>query len=91
MEIRADEDEQPHNVIKYQLRRADSKSPEYLSIGEVAEFLNVSRRTVTLYFENCPGVIDLIVRRQQRNGRRHRFLRIPRGTLNRFIQERRVR
>lgn len=90
MEIRAEENGESHSVMKYKLQTANAKSSEYLSVGEVANFFNVSRSTIARFFENFPGVIDLNSKEKRRDGRRHRFLRIPRGALNRFIHERRV-
>ena len=58
---------------------------DFLSVGEVAEILNVSRDAATRYFENLDGVIDL-GHGETRQKRRYRYLRIPRYVLERFLK-----
>jgi hypothetical protein len=60
---------------------------DFLSVDEVAEISNVSRDTVTRYFENLDGVIDL-GHEETRQKRRHRKLRIPRYVLEKYLKER---
>jgi len=65
--------------------------PEMLTIREVADALKVCEASVTKWFADFPGVIDLgtpeLVRRHKR---RKRCLRIPRAVLDRFISEHRI-
>lgn len=62
---------------------------EYLTPQQVARELNVSTDTVLRRFAKEPGVIDLGTP-EASHKRRHRVLRIPRFTLDRFIQAARV-
>jgi len=70
------------------------KTPEtrfdYLTPQQVAKILNVHLNTVLRRFGECPGVIDLATP-PKRGKRPHRMLRIPRGVLDRYLHERRVR
>jgi len=92
MDMGSVDSSQAAQAIKYQFKERNEKPPEYLSVAEVANLLGVSRALVTRHFEHYPGVIDLSEKKDRRSRiRRYRTLRIPRGVLNRFIHERRVR
>jgi hypothetical protein len=58
----------------------------YLSVFEVATVLGVSTNTVLRKFAALPGVID-IGSSETMHKRRKRILRIPRSTLEQFIQQ----
>lgn len=62
---------------------------EFLSVQEVATILNTSPNSVRRRFAKRAGVIDLGEMRPV-YGRPYQSLRIPRGTLRRFIEERDV-
>ena len=64
--------------------------PEYLSCYQVAEILGVSRDTVVNRFGDMPEVLDLSSDKTAHRERRYRVLRIPRGLLNRYLEQRRV-
>jgi AraC-like DNA-binding protein len=64
--------------------------PEYLTVQQVAQQLNISEDTVVRRFSGVRGVIDLAEKSAQRDKRPHRMLRIPAGALGRYMQERRV-
>lgn len=68
-----------------------TKSHEYLTPSEAAEFLRVSPDTVIRWFGDRPGVIDLGSPEDVRHRkRRYRILRIPRSVFEKFIQENRI-
>lgn len=62
---------------------------EYLTPGEVAGILKVSKNTVIRQFQSRPGVL-VIGKGESRFKRRYRTLRIPREALEKFIIETRV-
>jgi hypothetical protein len=65
---------------------------EYLTPMQVAKLLKVSLVTVLNRFSKEPGVIDMTPKEKRKPGvRRKRLLRIPRGVLNRYLHENRVR
>ena len=62
----------------------------YLTVGDVARKLNLSRYTVTRRFENLPGVWDA-GHGERSHRRRYRELRIPKSAVLNFVNSRRVR
>jgi hypothetical protein len=64
--------------------------PEYLTPEQVATILAVSTDTVHRQFGNAEGVIDLGAP-ETMHKRRKRKLRIPRHTLDRYIQQKQVK
>ena len=69
-----------------------NEESEYLTPMQVAKILNVTHYTVMRRFSKEPGVIDLTPKDKKKPGtRRKRLLRIPRGVLSRFLDERRIR
>jgi len=70
---------------------SEAAASEYLTPGQVAKILNVTVRTVLRRFGGYPGVIDLSSPPIKRGTRPRRLLRIPRGVLNRYLYEHRVR
>jgi hypothetical protein len=67
-----------------------SLATPYLTVPEVAKILAVSDETVTKQFASLEGVID-IGTPGTLHKRRKRLLRIPQGTLERYISDRQVR
>jgi hypothetical protein len=70
-------------------RKQPQPATEWLTPQEVALELRVSTDTVMRRFATKPGVIDVGMP-EACHRRRYRALRIPRHTLDRFIQESRV-
>jgi hypothetical protein len=64
--------------------------PEYLTLEQVATILAVSTDTVARQFGNAEGVIDLGTP-ETMHKRRKRKLRIPRRTLDAYIQKKQVK
>jgi hypothetical protein len=62
---------------------------EFLTPTEVAAILKISTDSVIRKFETFPGVLD-IGAKETRFSRRHRVLRIPRESLERYIVSVRV-
>lgn len=61
------------------------------TVTEVSEILRISPDTVIRYFGDLPGVIDLgSAEDVRRRKRRYRILRIPRSTLEKFLNENRI-
>jgi hypothetical protein len=65
--------------------------PELLTISEIAALLKCSEASVSKWFGDLPGVLDLgtpeLVRRHKR---RKRCLRIPRPVLDKFMLDKRI-
>jgi hypothetical protein len=59
---------------------------EFLTVRQVSELLQVSDETVLRRFGELPGVLDL-GSEEKMHKRRYRVLRIPKATLERFIQQ----
>jgi hypothetical protein len=68
---------------------------ELLTVKETAGILRLSEDFVLQRFANLSGVVDLgspevVGRNKAERRRRHRILRIPRATLDKFIRERMI-
>lgn len=63
---------------------------EFLTISEVAQILKVSNNAVRIWFADFPGVVDCSPPQRPRR-RFYRTLRIPRSSLQRFIEEHEAR
>jgi hypothetical protein len=68
----------------------DSVEQEFLTVQQVAKILSVSTESVRRRFKRYPGVIDIGPPRPL-YGRAFAVLRIPRGALQRFIEEHEAR
>lgn len=66
-------------------KRLDGTSDDYLTVGQVAEALHISRDTVMRRFDGEGGVLD-IGRAETDGKRRYRLLRIPLSALARYIR-----
>lgn len=64
--------------------------PEYLTVEQVANVLTVSIQTVNRQFGHLQGVLDLGTP-ETMHKRRKRKLRIPRTTLDAYIQQKQVK
>jgi len=69
---------------------ANTTFPEYLTPEQVAAILSVSTDMVHRHFGHMEGVIDLGRPETVHKGRK-RKLRIPRHTLDRYIQQKQVK
>jgi HSP20 family molecular chaperone IbpA len=67
------------------LRRGeDLASKPALTVREAAELSGFSPQTITVMFENEPGVI-ILERPEKMHKRRYRSIRIPRGVYSRVM------
>lgn len=62
-----------------------SIAPEFLTVRQAAERLQMSVQWITRTFQNEPGVLILGSVASSRNKRRYRTIRIPLGVFNRVI------
>lgn len=68
----------------------DVEEKEFLTVQDVAKILSVSTESVRRRFKRYPGVIDIGPPRPL-YGRAFTVLRIPRGALQRFIEDHEAR
>jgi hypothetical protein len=68
----------------------DPLEQEFLTVQQVAKILAVSTSSVRRRFKRYPGVIDISPERAL-YGHAYTVLRIPRGALQRFIEDHEAR
>jgi hypothetical protein len=67
-----------------------SRLTPLLTVGDVANILSVSPDTVLKQFGSLPGVVDIGTPGEMHR-RQKRVLRIPQGTLERFLTDKQVK